>query len=203
MALLLAGGWFVIRQAQGQRHRTVIAVLLLPALVLGWFEYEDRRAVQLMSHVASVLAHRPVSVNCQRYSGALVDMGSELGSVQFDENGDPSDVTDLKYDACTNLRAWLGSNKQSPTLDQVIAVHVLAHESEHLAGVISEVLAECNSVQTTERTALLLGATAAQARSLAEEYATDVYPRMPDGYRSTDCRPGGSLDRHPDDPAWP
>ncbi len=203
MASLLGGGWLAVRQTQGHRHRVAIALLLVPGLVLGWFEYEDRRAVQLMSHVASVLSRRPVSVNCQRYSGALVDLGSELGSVQFDENGFPADVTDLKYDACTNLRAWLGSDKKSPTLDQVIAVHVLAHESEHLAGVFNEAVAECNSVQTTERAALLLGATPAQARSLAVVYDTEVYPRMPDGYLSPDCRPGGSLDRHPDDPAWP
>ena len=203
MALLLGSGWLVIRQSQGKRHGIAIPLLLIPALVFGWFEYQDRRAVQVMSHAASMLAHRSVSVVCQRASGAFVDAGSELGSVQFDENGNPFDYTDLKYDACTNLRAWMGSDKRNPTLDQVIAVHVLAHESEHLAGEMSESVAECNSVQTTARTAELLGASPEQAAALAQAYVTLVYPRMPDNYVSADCTPGGKLDRHPEDPAWP
>jgi hypothetical protein len=85
----------------------------------------------------------------------------------------------------------------------MISVHVLAHEAEHLAGYTSEAVAECRSVQTTEQTALLLGATPAQARALAVWYATDVYPRMPDDYRSDECHDGGRLDLHPNDPRWP
>jgi hypothetical protein len=80
---------------------------------------------------------------------------------------------------------------------------VLAHEAEHLAGVTSESLAECRSLQTTERTAALLGATPQEARALAVRYATEVYPRMPEPYQSPDCRDGGAMDLNPDDPRWP
>jgi hypothetical protein len=203
LAALAGAAVLTIRHAQGHRHGFAIAVLLVPALVLGWFEYENRMADQLLTSVASTLAGRPVHVECQRLGGALLDMGSELGYVAYDQNGRPGDTTVIEHDACTALYDWLGSDKNHPTDMEMISVHVLAHEAQHLAGVTSEAVAECRSVQTTEQTALLLGATATQARSLAVWYATNVYPRMPDDYRSDQCRKGGSLDLHPNDPSWP
>ena len=202
VALAGAGG-LTIRHAQGHRHGIAIPLLLVPGLVLGWFEYEDRKADQLLTSVASTLAGRPVHVECQRLGGALLDMGSELGYVAYDQNGRPGDTTVIKHDACVALYDWLGSDKNHPSDLEMISVHVLAHEAQHLAGYTSEAVAECRSVQTTEQTALLLGATATQARSLAVWYATNLYPRMPDDYRSDQCHDGGSLDLHPDDPRWP
>ncbi len=203
VVLLLGSGALVIRHALGHRHSIAIPLLLLPGLVLGFFEYEDRLAAQKMSAAASVLAGRPVHVNCQRVAGELVDASGDLGEVDFDAEGHPADFTTLKYEACTNLRAWLGSDKRSPTLDQVIAVHVLAHESEHLAGIANEAQAECISMQRTAEAARLLGATADEAEQLAVTYAAQVYPRMPDDYRSDDCKAGGSMDIRPDDTSWP
>jgi hypothetical protein len=37
---------------------------------------------------------------------------------------------------------------------------------------------------------------------LAVAYWRTVYPAMPDGYRSTACRPGGTLDEHLPDAPW-
>jgi hypothetical protein len=202
VALAGAGG-LTIRHVQGHRHGIVIPVLLVPALVLGWFEYEDRMADQRLTHAASILAGHPVQVECQRLGGALLDMGSELGYVAYDQNGRPGDTTVIKHEACVALHDWMGSDKSNPTELEIIAVHVLAHEAEHLAGYTSEAVAECRSVQTTEQAALLLGANPAQARALAVSYWTDVYPRMSDDYRSGECHDGGSLDLHPNDPRWP
>lgn len=202
VALAGAGG-FTVRHVMGHRHGIVIPLLLVPGLVLGWFEYEDRMANNKLTHVASVLAGHPVHVECQRLGGALIDMGSELGYVAYDQNGRPGDTTVIKHDACVALHDWMGSDKQNPTELEIVSVHVLAHEAEHLAGYTSEAVAECRSVQTTEEAALLLGATPSQARALAISYDRDVYPRMPDDYRTSDCHGGGSLDLHPDDPRWP
>ena len=202
VALAGAGG-LTIRHVQGHRHSIVIPVLLVPALVLGWFEYEDRLANAKITHVATELAGHPVHVECQRLGGALIDSGTELGYVAYDQNGRPGDTTIIKHEACDALHEWLGSDKQHPTELQVISVHVLAHEAEHLAGYTSEAVAECRSVQTTEQAALLLGATARQARLLALRYWIEIYPDMPDDYRTGDCKDGGPLDLHPDDPRWP
>ena len=82
-----------------------------------------------------------------------------------------------------------------PTRDQVEAVHVLTHEAMHLSGRLEEAAAECAAVQRDAHTARLLGAPAAA-------YWRDVYPLMPDGYRSADCRPGGTLDDGLTDAPW-
>lgn len=204
VVVLLAGGAVLtVRQAMGHAHRLALSLVLVPMIVLAWFEYENHEADLTMSHAASVLAGRPVHVTCQRLTGTFVDAGAELGYVQWGPGGAPGDETVLKYDACKAVYDWMGSDKQDPSEMEVVAVHVLAHESQHLAGVQSEAVAECYSVQTTEQAALLLGATAAQARALAVQYATQVYPRMPDDYRSADCKDGGMLDLHPDSSAWP
>jgi hypothetical protein len=204
LVLLAGAGVLGVRQAMGHAHRLALTLVLVPGLLFGFFEFEDHRADDLLTHTASVLAGRDVHVSCQRLGGAFVDAGAELGYVAYDgPGGRPGDETVIKYDACQALYDWLGSDKQDPSELQVIAVHVLAHESEHLAGFTSESEAECRSVQSTERAARLLGATAAQARALAVRYATEVYPRMPDGYRSTECHDGGALDLHPDSTRWP
>ena len=48
----------------------------------------------------------------------------------------------------------------------------------------------------------LLGASPADARALAVRYWRSVYPYMPDGYRSGECRAGGAMDEHLADSPW-
>jgi hypothetical protein len=203
IVLLAGGAVLTARQALGHAHRLALGLLLVPALLLSWWESEDHSADVAMSHAASALAGRPVHVTCQRLTGTFVDAGAELGYVQWGPDGKPVDETVLKYDTCKHLYDWLGSDKQDPSFDEVVAVHVLAHESEHLAGEHDESVAECYSVQTTAETAELLGATREQARALARRYWREVYPYMPDGYRNDQCKDGGALDLQPDTTDWP
>jgi hypothetical protein len=72
-----------------------------------------------------------------------------------------------------------------------------------VAGLRSEALTECRALQEDARTVVLLGGTADEGRQLAKRVAAEVYPRMPDEYRTAECRPGGSLDRTPGDGTWP
>jgi hypothetical protein len=94
------------------------------------------------------------------------------------------------------------SDKRRPSRDQVVAVHVLTHEAMHLSGRLDEAAAECAAVQRDAHTARLLGAPAGDAAGLAAAYWRDIYPLMPDGYRSPDCRAGGSLDERLPDAPW-
>jgi hypothetical protein len=203
IVLLAGGAVLTVRQVLGHAHRLALGLVLVPALLLSFWESEDHGADVAMSRAASALSGRPVHVTCQRLTGTFVDAGAELGYVQWGPDGKPVDETVLKYDTCQHLYDWMGSDKQDPSLDEVIAVHVLAHESEHLAGVPDESVAECYSVQTTAETAELLGASTEQARALARRYWLDVYPRMPDGYRTDECKDGGPLDLQPDSAEWP
>ena len=66
----------------------------------------------------------------------------------------------------------------------MIAVHVLTHESMHMAGLTAEAEAECAAVQRDAQTARLLGANAQQAEFLSRAYWHGVYPDMPDDYRT-------------------
>lgn len=71
-----------------------------------------------------------------------------------------------------------------------------------MAGTTSEARAECEAVQRDVWAAELLGASDQDARTLAGLYWRDVYPRMPDDYVSSDCRPGGALDENRAGAPW-
>ena len=89
-----------------------------------------------------------------------------------------------------------------PSDSQVVAVHVLAHESMHMSGVLMEFRAECAAMQRDARLAMLLGATAPQAHRLARHYWLVEYPTMPADYRDNGCGPQGALDEHLTDSPW-
>jgi hypothetical protein len=86
---------------------------------------------------------------------------------------------------------------------KLVAVHVLAHEAMHLAGVIDESEAECFAVQADAYVTRRLGATPTFARSIAREYWADYYPSQDRRYRSAECRDGGALDLFPARAGWP
>ena len=73
-----------------------------------------------------------------------------------------------------------------------------ASQERRLGGAV----AACAAVQRDAHTARLLGARPADAAALAGAYWRNVYPLMPDGYRSGDCRPGGPLDEGLADAPW-
>lgn len=203
LALVAASVVAGLRHVMGHRHPVLIPLLLVPGLVLGWSEWRWRADQATFSAVATEIAGRPVHIQCQRFGGALLDVTGELGYVKFDAAGRPENTGRLERNACNDLRDYLGSDKASPTLDQVISVQVLAHESYHLAGIRSEAETDCRAMQRLDEVAGWLGATPDQARALADRYWTAVYPRMPADYRTGDCVDGGLLDVAPDDPTWP
>ena len=192
-----------VRHAQGHRHPVLIPLLLVPAVVLGWSEWRFRADERLFSAVAAEIAQADVRMDCQRFAGALVDASGELGYVRADAGGRPGDVGRLERGACEPLRDYAHGDRANPTLDQVIAVQVLAHEAYHLAGLTVEAEAECAAMQRLPDVAGWLGATPTQARALAERYWSEVYPRLPEDYRDGQCRAGGALDSSPADGVWP
>lgn len=155
-----------------------------------------------LARVASAVVGAKVGVHCQTFGEAFVDAGIELGYVRFRPDGTPERATLIKRDQCRDLAAYLRSDKRDPSQGQVVAVHVLTHEAMHMAGIVDEARAECAAVQRDARTARLLGASPADARVLAGRYWRTVYPLMPEGYRTPECGPGGSLDEAGADAPW-
>ena len=96
-----------------------------------------------------------MTVHCQSLGGALADVGAELGYVKYGPDG-PEPKTLIKREACADLRSYRG-NRDHPSRDEVIAVHVLTHEAMHMKGLTNEQEAECAAIQRDRLTAQLPG----------------------------------------------
>jgi hypothetical protein len=170
-------------------------------LLTGGLAVRDHVRESRLSAAASALAGRSVEVRCQSWAGSFTDANVEPGYVRWEADGSPASETTLKADVCRTLAGYLKSPGR-PSEADVVAVHIVTHEAMHMAGLKDEAAAECAAVQRDARTARLLGARPAEAAELAARYWTDVYPRMPDDYRSTECGPGRSLDEALGDGPW-
>lgn len=155
-----------------------------------------------LERAASQIAGVSVEVHCQSFGEAFTDVGAELGYVKWGPDGVPERRTLIKREQCGDLSDYLESDKESPTRDQVIAVHILTHETIHMMGEKNEAATECLAMQRNAEMARALGATAAQARDLAAAYWRDVYFSMPAAYVSGECGPGLALDARLPDPPW-
>ena len=204
VALGAAGvAWLVWKQVHDlDRRPKTIAVAAVAVLAVGFLEFRAQAAELRLGDLVSQVAHRDVAVRCQGVFGHLIDIGQELGTVQFNAEGDPADRTDIKRDACTWLKEYERGDKKV-TLNSALGVHVLAHEAIHLRGWTDEAVAECYGLQHTAQIARGLGARARQAQGLADLYWRVVYPDMPDEYRTPDCANGARLDLHKDSDVWP
>jgi hypothetical protein len=205
-AIAVAAGWALRRTDELGRPRRFpwVSVALLLAMAVAAAVPGVLRANQerRLGGAASALAGARVAVRCQSFGGAFVDAGPELGYVRWGPDGRPEPWTLIKRDQCRHLAAYARSDKRRPSRDQVVAVHVLTHEAMHLSGRLDEPAAECAAVQRDAHTARLLGAPADAAAGLAATYWRNIYPLMPDGYRSPECRPGGAMDEGLADAPW-
>lgn len=197
--------------------RLALAVIVIGILGAAFVLHERRSVLQHeLGSVATELAGRPVHVRCQSLAGDLLDVTSLAGTVPFDENGKPADVTNLKRPICNALRrvphdvksgayACVLAQADCPPaiFEDVLAVHTLAHESWHLRGDTSESLTECHALQTTAFAATLFGANTQAAQATATYALLRLYPNLPDEYRTFSCANGGPMDLRPTDPHWP
>jgi len=193
----------------------VVLVLLIPLLLFSAWQYSRREENEnRLALVASAVAMRNVDVSCPGFWTRLVEITPNAGWVDFDQDGRPSDETSLSASTCDSLeRIWRGKQGSfacllaggcdRATLAAVSGVVTLAHESWHLRGILDEARTQCYAVQSAERVALSLGIEAEDARALAARVAADDAREPVGQYHSTECRPGGLFDLHPDTPDWP
>jgi hypothetical protein len=160
------------------------------------------RLEHALSAASSGIVGAPVRIHCQSAGETMLDVSGDLGHVGFGADGVPERVALVKWQQCRDIRSWRRDGRSNPTRAQVVAVHVLTHESMHMSGLAIEAQAECAAVQRDTAMARALGATSQQAVALARTYWLAVYPAMPDGYRSDACAPGGVMDERIPDPPW-
>jgi hypothetical protein len=113
----------------------------------------------------------------------------------------------LDAEVCGGLVA-LAYEKSRPTrgferAKIAAGVSILMHEAHHANGVFNEALAECLGLQDIRSAAQRLGADERYAGMLADTYWDELYPTLPDLYRSPECKDGGRLDQHPSSSVWP
>jgi hypothetical protein len=197
---------------------TWILVAVAAVAALGFYvgPYRDRQQdEERLAKIAAVIAGRDVSVSCPGTIATLTEISAHDGSVVFSPDGSPRDEAKLSSRTCSRLRALLdggvagldclasGAVCPKPVEDVAVAVNVLSHEAWHLAGVRDESVAQCYALQSNEDTAIRLGATPAEARSIAEFVVRRVQPVLPPEYKTHACRDGGPLDLDPARAGWP
>jgi hypothetical protein len=208
----------------------LIALLLVVLVAGGWaWERHGRSANErALATVASELAGRPVTIQCQNLWADLADVNGRLGDVPF-PNGHPAGHTYLTRAICRQL-ARFRSASSHPELACLLAVDwsawswqsesdyyspcavrarpmteallTLSHESMHLRGWRDEAAAQCYGIQEVAYAVERLGGTVAEGKAVAQ-FALAMQPGMPDEYQSGECRAGAGLDLHPETSAFP
>lgn len=197
-------GCFAIRHLMEKgRHPVAMAVTAVLTLVPGWFAWQTHQLEsRLAEGVRAISGVSDARVDCQGFLREF-RLDNNLGEVRYGRGGTTSNTAGLRDSVCDNLGDWLDSDKATPSLDQVIALHVLTHEAIHVSGNTDERGTECQAMQRDAEMAELLGATPAQAQHLAVRYAVEVYPFMPNGYTTPGCAENGAYDLSPGDGFWP
>lgn len=180
----------------------LLAVATVPVLGLMALHHEQHANELRLASVASAIAGRPVEVHCPGVVQRVVEVSPNSGSVYFDSGGRPGDFTELNADTCSTLDDFAeGHTGSGDSLRVARALHVLAHESFHLAGVRNEAEADCLGLQRTAFVARELGANLAEAQRFAQIALADRARTAPLEYRSPACYDGGPLDLDAD--VWP
>jgi hypothetical protein len=179
----------------------VVALLVAVVAFVGFRLTEKRKEERRLASIAGEIAQRKVSIHCQGRVGELVDVDGEYGSVRFGPDGTPSDSARLDRAVCVSL-GRLGRGESVAAGKGSLAVEALAHEAYHLAGVQDEAATQCYALQAMRFVAARLGTSSEVADAFVRE-AVARYPRLPEAYRSVECREAGALDLHPETGVFP
>jgi hypothetical protein len=210
------------QRSQDEMHRAEAQIVPVRALVDAWHPgssgglptrggvVSSSRIEPRLSAAASVVAHRKVTVRCWSEADWLrikrVAAVEGAGAVVTDLAGlaDPTAETiDLSPESCRDLVAvvYLGEHTGAHA---AFGVTLLAHEATHLReDAPSEAQTECYAMQRVVEAAPKLGLSDVEARRLARTYWAAIYPEVLPDYYTVDCRDGGPLDLHSNDPRWP
>jgi hypothetical protein len=208
-------------------RRAWIPLVLVVCAAWGWTAHARAQDRHALEKVAGELAGRPVHVDCQGFFAQLLDIGSNLGEVQFDAEGHPADRTHLVRGVCRSLHRFRTS-KSHPQIACLLAIdwsrwsfrrdadgdcasrargkaeaiNTLTHEAMHMHGWQDEATAQCYAIQEDAWTVRQLGGSAEEGRAIAR-FLYALQPGMPAEYQASSCGPGGALDLRPQTAGFP
>lgn len=171
-----------------KHHRFPFVACLLVIGMLGLFGIPEIQWLssehQISLAVAAISGNPNGRLVCQRFSESLLDSNPQVaGYVDWEH----PDVAVMKWEQCEQLFKWMNSDKNNPTEAEIFAVHILTHETVHVAGNRDEANTECMAVENDSAMAQLLGATPAQGNALAAFYFNNIWPHMPADYQLAGC----------------
>ncbi|GCE78477.1 hypothetical protein [Cellulomonas biazotea] len=174
----------VVRVVRGSASFPALGVAALVwwlalTAVGGYFELRHHHAQAAATAATRLASGVPdAQVVCRRAGADWLDLSGTLGMVRYD---DPQ-TSILRAQTCARLGAWLWSTKHAPSLDEVVAVHVVSHEAHHVAGEFDEGVTECRALRSDTAVAERMGASPVQAQALAARYVAEAYPYQRDEY---------------------
>ncbi|HHT0591987.1 TPA: hypothetical protein ACTXXA_000541 [Legionella anisa] len=192
--------WLVYRELTGRLpiSKGYLTTSLSLALLFAWPPFHHWRFERFLTEVARQLAeNQPAKVHCNTLFDTLFDEEPRVYGHADPKTG----YIVIQYPKCSLLMDYV-SHPERATLDEIIALNILTHESMHARGEYNEAKTECEAVQRNYRTALLLGVPDYIAKQNALDYYNDVYLKRRDGYFSKECAPGKAMDEHLIDSTW-
>jgi hypothetical protein len=179
----------------GNKPRVFTALFLVALTVpLGYEEYKIIVTEKALTSLArSYTGLTNIEIKCDRLSQYMVSASQRQGEVYFDADGTPESSARIMYRTCQSIVPLITNRTAiTPSLDQIVSLHVVSHEIQHLIGVKDEAIAECNALQNNMEFFKLFNIL--EPGIAAKRYYQELYPNMPMRYKSADCRYGGKLD---------
>jgi hypothetical protein len=169
---LMGGGWKIWPVL------VIVPTLLFTLNEWRWHRFEST----LVRAAQPVLAGRDAGFACERLMRNFWSSQGHVGHVWFDADGTPAHDAFLSSGTCDKVKSWR-DHPGAASVEEIVAVHTVAHEAAHLAGQRDEAQAECTALTHDAQVMERLGATPDEAQAAVVRYLAQVYPRLPDEYR--------------------
>lgn len=192
--------WLVYRELSGQLaiSKSYLTVLLILAFSFAWPSFHHWYFEHFLSATAGQLAeNHPAKVHCNTLFDTIFDEELRVAGHADPKTG----YIVIQYPRCSTLMDYL-HHPDKASMDEIISLNILTHESMHARGEYNEAKTECEAVQRNYRTAKLLGVPDYYAKKNALDYYNNFYMKRHDGYFSSECAPGKAMDEHLSDSTW-
>lgn len=192
--------WLIFRELTSHMplHGTYLVILIVLALSCAWPPFHHWRFERFLSATARQLAEtQQANVHCNTLFDTIFDEEVRIAGHANPKTGDIV----IQYPKCSVLMNYLDHPLRA-SMEEIITLNILTHESMHARGEYNEAKTECQAVQRNYRTAKILGVPDHIAKQNALDYYNNYYLKRSDSYFSKECAPGKMMDEHLNDSIW-